>query len=345
MARLTLGEIAERVNGVLAGDSAAEVAGVAPLDRAGPEELSFVANPRYLPYVQGTRAGVLLVPGALLERVPEGIATIAVDDAHLALYHVLPLLHPPEPVEPGIHATSAVAPDAVLGDGVFIGPFAVVEQGVQIGAGTRVGAHTVVGRGAVVGRDCVIHPQATLYAGVVLGDRCIIHSGARIGKEGFGFVWHEGGHRKLPQVGGCVLGNDVEVGCNTTIDRGSVGDTVVGDGTKIDNLVQLGHNDRIGRHVILISQVGISGSTTIGDGAVLAGQVGVGGHLTVGAGAKLGGQAGVIADVPDGVTYSGYPARPHREAMRAQGFIFRLAELFRRVRAVEDRLGMEKDSK
>jgi UDP-3-O-[3-hydroxymyristoyl] glucosamine N-acyltransferase len=183
----------------------------------------------------------------------------------------------------------------------------------------------------------VIHSQATLYAGVVLGNRCVIHSGARIGKEGFGFVWHDGGHRRIPQVGGCVLGDDVEVGCNTTIDRGSIGDTVVGEGTKIDNLVQVGHNDRLGKHVVLISQVGISGSTTVGDGAVLAGQVGVGGHLSIGAGAKLGGQAGVIGDVPAGATYSGYPARPHREAIRAQGLIFRLHELFRRVRALEER--------
>jgi UDP-3-O-[3-hydroxymyristoyl] glucosamine N-acyltransferase len=225
-----------------------------------------------------------------------------------------------------------------VAEGVSIGPFAVIEAGARIGAGSRIGAHAYVGKGAAVGQGCVLHPQSTLYAGVVLGDRCIIHSGARIGKEGFGFVWIDGGHRKLPQVGGCVLGNDVEVGCNTTIDRGSIGDTVVGDGTKIDNLVQLGHNDRIGRHVILVSQVGISGSTTVGDGAVLAGQVGVGGHLSIGAGAKIGGQAGVIGDVPAGETYSGYPARPHREAMRSSGLVARLGDLFRRVRAIERRL-------
>lgn len=342
MPSLSLSAIAERVGGVLNGDPDHVISGVAPVDRAGPEELSFVANPRYLAYVQGTRAGALLLPETLQERVPAGVATIAVKDPHVALYHLLPLLHPPEPVEPGIHPTAVVAADATLGAAVQVGPFAVVESGARLGDRVRVGAHSVIGGGATVGDDSVIHPQATLYAGVVIGRRCVIHSGARVGKEGFGFVWIDGGHRKLPQVGGCVLGDDVEVGCNTTIDRGSIGDTVVGDGTKIDNLVQLGHNDRIGRHVILVSQVGISGSTTVGDGAVLGGQAGVGGHLNIGARARVGGQAGVIGDVPPETTYSGYPARPHREAMRSLGLVARLGELYRRVQGLEKRLGGEK---
>jgi UDP-3-O-[3-hydroxymyristoyl] glucosamine N-acyltransferase len=337
MPSLTLSEIANHVGGALSGDPDRRITGVAPLEEAGPEQLSFVANPRYLPYVQGTRAGVLLVPEALAERLSGEVARIVVRDAHVALYRLLPRLHPPQTPTPGIHPSAVVAEDAELGDRVSIEPFAVIESGAVLGEGTRIGAHAVVGAGARVGAGCVIHSQATLYPGVVLGNRCIIHSGARIGKEGFGFVWLEGGHRRLPQVGGCVLGDDVEVGCNTTIDRGSIGDTVVGEGTKIDNLVQVGHNDRIGRHVIIISQVGISGSTTIGDGAVLAGQAGVGGHLSVGAGARVGAQGGVTGDVPAGATYSGYPARPHREALRAQGLIFRLQELFRRVRALEER--------
>jgi UDP-3-O-[3-hydroxymyristoyl] glucosamine N-acyltransferase len=159
-----------------------------------------------------------------------------------------------------------------------------------------------------------------------------------VGKEGFGFVWHEGGHRRVEQVGKCVLEDDVEIGCNSTVDRGSIGDTVVGAGTKIDNLVHLGHNVRTGRHVIVIAQVGVSGSTSIGDGAVLAGQAGVGGHLDIGAGARVGAQAGVTADIPAGATYSGYPARPHREAMRAQAALFKLPDLMRRIRELEKAL-------
>jgi UDP-3-O-[3-hydroxymyristoyl] glucosamine N-acyltransferase len=212
----------------------------------------------------------------------------------------------------------------------------VIEAGVQLADGCSIGAHAVIGRGCVVGEESVIHPHATLYPAAIVGRRCVVHSGARVGKEGFGFVWHEGGHRRVEQVGGCVLEDDVEIGCNSTVDRGSIGDTVVGAGTKIDNLVHLGHNVRTGRHVIVIAQVGVSGSTRIGDGAVLAGQAGVGGHLEIGAGARIGAQAGVTADIPAGATYSGYPARPHREAMRAQAALFKLPDLLRRVRELEN---------
>jgi UDP-3-O-[3-hydroxymyristoyl] glucosamine N-acyltransferase len=200
-----------------------------------------------------------------------------------------------------------------------------------------VGAHVTIGAGSRVGDGTVLHAGSRLYPDVRLGKRCVIHSGACVGRPGFGFVWVDGGHRRVPQIGGCVLGDDVEVGCNSTVDRGSIGDTVVGSGTKIDNLVQVGHNVQLGEHVILVSQVGIAGSSSVGAGAVLGGQVGVGGHLSIGAGARLAGQAGVIGDVPPGAEYSGYPARPHREALRAQGALFRLPELMRRLRRLEQR--------
>lgn len=335
---LTIAQIAAHVEGTLRGDAERRISGVAPVDLAGPDDLSFVANPRYLPYVQDSLAGVLLVPESLLDRVPEEIPTIAVEDAHVALYHVLRLLHPEQREPAAVHSTAVIAEDVELGADVTVGPYAVIERGAKIGDRCQILAHAFVGQGVRMGTDSVVHPHATLYDGVIVGDRCIIHSGARVGKEGFGFVWLDGGHRKVPQVGGCVLGDDVEVGCNTTIDRGSIGDTVVGRGTKIDNLVQLGHNDRIGEHVILVSQVGISGSTTIGDGAVLGGQVGVGGHLTIGAGARIGARGGVIGDVPAGETYSGYPARPHRESMRSHAMIAKLGEMFRRIKALEARI-------
>jgi UDP-3-O-[3-hydroxymyristoyl] glucosamine N-acyltransferase len=236
---------------------------------------------------------------------------------------------------------AGVHPTAVLGEGVevapsaTVGPYAVLGDGTRIGERARVGAHTVVGRGCTVAEDAVLHAQVTLYDGAHVGARSVIHSGARIGADGFGFVWDGSGHRKVPQVGGCRIEADVDVGCNTTIDRGSIGDTVIGAGSKIDNLVQIGHNCRLGRHVVLISQVGISGSTRVGDGAVLAGQAGVGGHLEIGAGARVGGQAGVTASVGAGETVSGYPARPHREAMRAQAAFFKLPDLMKRLRELE----------
>lgn len=335
MAELSVAQIARLAEGRVLGDPEALVGGVAPLESAGPGDLAFVANPRYLPYLQGTRAGAVLVPETLAEQAPERLPRVVVRDAHVALYRVLPALYP-RPSEPAeIHPTAVIDPGAELGSEVSVGPYAVIGAGCRVGDRTRIGAHVTLGAGVRLGSDCVVHPNASFYPGVVTGDRCVVHSGARLGREGFGFVWAEGGHRKVPQVGGCVLGDDVEVGTNVTIDRGSIGDTVVGSGTKIDSLVHLGHNVRVGKHVILVAQVGISGSTSVGDGAVLGGQVGVQGHVSIGAGARIGGQAGVLGDVPAGETWSGYPARPHKEALRAMGALFKLPDLVRRVRELE----------
>lgn len=335
MPELSLAEIARRVAGTLSGDGERVVCGVAPLESAGPADLSFVAGPRYLPYLQRTRAAAVLIPEALAGTVADGPAHIRVADAHAALARILPLLYPEEEPEAGVHPTAFIAAEVELAEGVSIGPYAVIGRGARIGARTRIGAHTVVGERCSVGAECVLHAQVTLYPGVELGRRCIVHSGARLGTDGFGFVFSEGEHRKIPQIGGCRIGDDVEIGANSTIDRGSVGDTVVGSGTKIDNLVHLGHNVRVGRQVIIVAQTGVSGSTTIGDGAVLGGQAGIGGHLSIGPRARIGAQAGVMGNVGAGETVSGYPARPHREAMRAYAALFRLPDLLRRLREIE----------
>lgn len=335
MPELTLSEAAELARGELRGDAARVVRRVRPLSEAGPDDLTFVANARYAEYLQGTRAGGVLLPAALAERAPASVHHIVVADAHLALAAILDALYPPTRPAPGVHASASVAEDAVLGDGVAVGAGAVVESGARIGAGAVIGPTAVVGRDCVVGRDSVVHAGSTLYAGTTLGERCIIHSGVRLGVDGFGYAWDGERHRKIPQVGGCVLGDEVEIGANSTVDRGSIGDTVIGSGTKIDNLVHIGHNCRIGEKVIIIAQVGISGSTSVGDGAILAGQAGVGGHLTIGAGARVGAQAGVTGDVAPGETVSGYPARPHREAMRASAALFKLPDLIRRMRKIE----------
>lgn len=338
MERVTAGAIAAALGSALEGDAERAISGVATLENAQPHELSFVANPKYLPYLQRTRAGAVLVPEALAGSVPEGVARIVVEDPHIAMYEALRLLYPRPRVPGEIHPTAVVHETAELGEGVAVGPYAVVGARSRIGAATTIGAHAVIGEACEIGEACTIHAHATLHEGVTLGARCLIHSGARLGREGFGFVWHEGAHRRVPQVGRCILGDDVEIGANSTVDRGSIGDTVVGSGTKIDNLVHLGHNVRVGRHVIIIAQVGVSGSTSIGDGAVIGGQAGVIGHADIGAGARIGGQAGVIGDVPAGATYSGYPARPHREALRGQGMVARLPELMKRVRDLEQAL-------
>jgi UDP-3-O-[3-hydroxymyristoyl] glucosamine N-acyltransferase len=335
MPEFTVEELARRVGGHARGSCGRLVRGVAPLDSAGPHELSLVANRRYLRYVGETRAAAVLVAEDLAARLPAGVTCVVVADPHRTLGEVIDLLYPPASPRPGIHPTAIVEAGVELEQEVSIGPYAVVERGARLGSRVRVGPHSVIGAGSEVGADTVIHPHVTLYAGVVLGERCIIHSGARLGSDGFGYAYVEGTHRKIPQVGGCRLGDDVEIGANTTIDRGSIGDTLVGQGSKIDNLVQLGHNVRVGRNVIMVSQVGVAGSTLVEDGAVLAGQAGIGGHLRIGRGARVGAQAGVMGDVEPGATVSGYPARPHREALRAQAALFRLPALLSRLGKLE----------
>jgi UDP-3-O-[3-hydroxymyristoyl] glucosamine N-acyltransferase len=336
MAELTLAEVARIAEGELEGaDGARTVRGVAPLDEAQPHHLSFVAEARYHPYIQASQAGALLVARGARVELPAGMAAIRVDDPRQALARILPALYPEAAPAPGVHPTAVIGDGAEIADGASVGAYAVVGAGTRVGERARIGAHVVVGAGCEVGADAVLHPHVTLYDGVRVGQRSIVHSGARLGSDGFGFVPEGRGLKKVPQVGGCVIGDDVEIGANTTIDRGSIGDTVIGRGTKIDNLVQIGHNCRIGQSVIIVSQVGISGSTRVGDGAVLGGQAGVQGHIEIGAGAKVGGQAGVTASVAPGVTVSGYPARPHREAMRIQAAVFGLPRLVERLKALE----------
>jgi UDP-3-O-[3-hydroxymyristoyl] glucosamine N-acyltransferase len=202
-------------------------------------------------------------------------------------------------------------------------------------------AGAVIGAGVAVGDDTTIYPHVTCYPGTVVGARVILHAGARLGVDGFGYVSGPAGNEKIPHVGQCIIGDDVEIGANTTIDRGSVDDTVIGAGTKIDNLVHIAHNCRIGARCLIMGQVGLAGSVRVEDGAILAGQVGVGGHLTVGAGAQVGGQGGVIGDIPAGAVVSGYPARPHREAMRATAALFRLAQIVDELEALVERGGKQ----
>jgi UDP-3-O-[3-hydroxymyristoyl] glucosamine N-acyltransferase len=335
MPDFSVAELAERTNGEAVGDLSTRIRAVATLEAAGSDELSIVANRKYLPYVADTRAGAVLASRELADSLPATLTRIVVADPHLALSRVLALLYPPKAHAPGIHPTAIIGERVALGSDVSIGPYAVVEEGSAIGDRVRIGPHSVIGEDSRIGADTVVHPHVTLYAGVIVGERCILHSGARLGSDGFGYVWSGGKHEKVPQVGGCRIGDDVEIGANTAIDRGSIGETWVGQGTKIDNLVHLAHNVRIGQHAILVAQVGIAGSSSVGDGAVLGGQAGVGGHIAVGAGARVGGQAGVIGDIPPGETVSGYPARPHREAMRAQGALFRLPLLVRRIQRLE----------
>ena len=330
--------IARLLEAELEGGADPEITGAAPLERAGPHDLSIVARERYLQYVDSTRAGLLLVVSDLDDRTPADRPRIVTDDVHAALSRVLPRLYPDTPPEPGVHAAAVVADSAVLGSAVTVGPGAVIGADARIGDRARIGACSVVGEKCEVGPDVLIHPHVTVYARTRIGAHSVVHSGARLGSDGFGFAEVDGVPRKVPQVGDCVIGEHVEIGANVTIDRGSIGTTEIGDHVKIDNLVQIGHNVVIGAGSIVVAQVGVSGSTKLGRGVTLGGQAGIPGHIEIGEGATIAAQAGVFGDVPPGETWSGYPARPHREALRAQAGVFKLPELLKRVRRLEREL-------
>lgn len=335
--------IAQAVDGRLEGGSDPEITGAAPLDHAVSTDLTLLNSPRYAAEADATAAGAVLVSEDLSSRVREGLPCIVVRDVHGALAVLLPLLYPPHQPSAGVHPTAVIEPGVSLGTGVAIGAHAVVGTGSRIGDGVVIGPHAVIGRLCRIDRDAYLHAHVTLYDGVSVGARSILHAGVRAGVDGFGYSHQAGRHVKVPQVGRCMIGADVEIGANSCIDRGSIGSTQIGDGCKIDNLVHIAHNVRLGEHCIVIAQVGIAGSTRAGKYVTLGGQAGINGHIAIGDGATIAAQAGVFGDVEPGQTVSGYPARPHRESLRAQAGLFRLPELMKRLRALE-RTVLGKDS-
>jgi UDP-3-O-[3-hydroxymyristoyl] glucosamine N-acyltransferase len=333
---ITAEAIAGLVSGELIGDGAVSVSGVAPLDRAEANHLSILSSAKYATMLASTKAGIVLVDPEFRD-VPGGRGTrIIVKQPLEKLLSLLPMLYPEAPPTAGIAATARIGKRAILGERVSIGEYAVIGAGATIGNDVAIGPHSVVGEKASIGDASRLWPGVTIYPGANLGSRVSIHSGARIGCDGFGYVFRDGEHNKIPHVGRCIIGDDVEIGANTTIDRGSIDDTVIGRGTKIDNLVHIAHNVRIGEKCLIMAQVGVAGSVTIGDGAILAGQAGISGHLSIGAGARLAAQAGVFGDVPAGETWSGYPARPHRDSLRASAALFKLAGMIRRLEKLLD---------
>ena len=332
------GEVARMVGGRVEGDTELRIRGIAPLDQAGEDELAFLAQRRYLRFLPQSSAKAVLVSEALASEAEGFTSRIVVKEAHLALPALLGAFYPPEETAAEIHPTAVFGKGAILGEGVSVGPYAVVGGGARLGDGVRIGAHVVVGEGCVIGEDSILFPQVVLYPNTHLGARVILHSGVRLGVDGFGYVPMDGEQRKVPQVGACVVEDDVEIGANSCVDRGSIGRTIIGRGSKLDNLVHLAHNVQVGEGALLAGQVGISGSTRIGARTMFGGQVGIAGHVEIGEGAMVGGQGGVIGDIAPGEVVSGYPARNHKEYLRAMGMAFKLPETLRRIKVLEARI-------
>jgi UDP-3-O-[3-hydroxymyristoyl] glucosamine N-acyltransferase len=300
------------------------LSGVAPLQTAEAGDVSFLDNRKYASALAATRAGAVIVHPDMAERVPETAVPVVTTEPYVAWARVAALFHPAPPARAGVHPSAVVAADASVDASAEVGPLAVIGSGAEIGPRCRIGPSAVIGDGVVLGADCRIGAHVTL-SHALLGARVVLYPGARIGQDGFGFGIADDGFVSVPQLGRVVLEDDVEVGANTTIDRGSLHDTVIGAGSRLDNLVQIGHNVRLGRGCVIVALAGISGSTVLGDHVMVGGQAGFAGHLRIGRRARIGAQAGVISDVPAGADVLGSPAQPVREFFRHVAILRRLA--------------------
>lgn len=341
--------IAERIGSDLIGDGSIEITGVAGIREAQNGDITFFANPKYEPFLRSTDASAVIMSRNGDETGTDKAVLVA-DNPYEAFLKAIELFAPGdfEKYE-GVHPTATIGEDVQLGDEVTVGPSAVIESGAVIGARTRILPGSYIGFRVKIGADCLIYPNVSVREDTEIGDGCIIHCGAVIGSDGFGFTKKGFMHIKIPQIGRVVIQDDVEVGANTTIDRATVGTTLIKKGTKIDNQVQVAHNVVIGENSILVAQVGLSGSTEVGNNVTLAGQAGIAGHIIIGDNVRVGAQAGVTKSIPPGVSVSGYPAREHSLARRIYAGINRipqmlktLAALEKRVRKMEDRLESDK---
>ena len=341
---LTAEAVAHLVSGTLRGEPSARVVRVAALDRATSEELSFFANPRYAGEFERSCAGIVLVSPELADHAGGPRTRIVVDKPQEAMLLVLPALYPPPPRATGIAPSAVIGRGVKLGRDVAIGAHSVVGEHAVLADGVVIGPLCDVGEGVRIGEDSHLVSSVTLYPGTILGARVRLHAGVRAGSDGFGYVPSRTGVQKVPHVGRCIIEDDVEIGANSTIDRGSIADTVIGAGTKLDNLVMIAHNVRLGRMCLIAAQSGIAGSTKLGDGCMIGGQVGVTGHLELGNNVKLGAGSGVMDNIPDGEMWSGAPARPQREWLKATSAFYKLADRLREIeRQLRERQARERE--
>jgi UDP-3-O-[3-hydroxymyristoyl] glucosamine N-acyltransferase len=330
MAEWTAGELAVHLQLPLRGDAGRRITGAAMLDDAGPEHLAFAGSPKYFETAARSAAGCIIALPEFAGAEGQTVIESPQPRAHFA--QALPLLYPPPRVTPGIHRSASVEAGAQIERSAEVGPFVTVGSGARIGARTYIGAGSSIGPDAEIGDDCIVHPRVSVYERVSIGARCILHSGAVIGADGFGFEMagsaHQAAWRKVPQVGTVAIGNDVEIGANTCIDRATLGVTAIGDGAKLDNMVHIAHNCRIGKHVVIAAQTGLAGGVTIGDYAVVGGQVGVGDKARIESKAVIGSGAGILTSkiVRAGEPVWGTPARPLRQYLEQLATLARLAK-------------------
>lgn len=334
---MTVKQIAELLGGKLHGETDREIHDVAGLEDAGPHSLTYAEGLKALKQAENARAGLILVPeGAALK----GQTTLAVAHPKLAFIHAASALRPAGIYPPGIHASAVIASDVTVPADVSVGAHVVIERGAKIGPGTRLSAGVYLGEGIQIGSDCILHPRVTLYPGAQVGNRVVLHAGVVVGSDGFGYVFADGRHHKFPQLGKVIIEDDVEIGSNSTIDRGSLGITVIRQGTKIDNLCQIAHNVKIGRHCVIAAQVGISGSTDVGDYVVLGGKVGIADHVRLEDHVMIGGAGAVFPGkiIRKGSSVWGNPVRPLAEYKRINACLSRLPGLIEKVRELSQQL-------
>lgn len=322
MPSVSIGEIVDLVGGHYAGDRDCIISAVAPLAGANAGQLSFLSNRKYAAQLNASKAGAILVPQNL---EGEDERWVRVDDPYFAIARIMTKWFGARPMPKGVSVQASIAPSAKLGANVAIGPFTVIGESVVIGDNTTIFQNVSIEAGSNIGDDCIVYPSVAIYDGTRIGRRCIIHAGVVIGSDGYGFAMHDGKHHKIPQIGIVRIEDDVEIGAGTTIDRAALGETVIGEGTKIDNLVQIGHNVKIGKHCLLVSQVGIAGSTELGDHVFVAGQSGFSGHLKIGNRVQVAAKSAVLEDVPDDTKVMGSPAMPFTEFARRHAALKKLA--------------------
>ena len=337
----TAAELAKHLGGEVLGNGAVVLTGFAPADRAQPGDLTFAENDSYFACAEQSAAAAILVDGNFKTAKK---ALIRVPNARIAFAKALPLFYPEPAFPPGIHPTAIVAASAKLDPTAHVGPYSVIGEHVRVGARSVLQSGVYVGANCAIGDEVNIFPNVTLYPKIEIGHRVRIHSGTVVGSDGFGYVLDGGVHRKVPQIGNVIIGDDVEIGANVTIDRGALGPTTIGRGTKIDNLVQIAHNVTIGENCLVVAQAGIAGSTTLGNYVVLGGQVGLAGHLKIGNRVSIAAQSGVMHDISDGEKWFGYPAQPDRQAKRQMVALQQLPELIRRVSKLEQKQNAKPDT-